>query len=166
MPQPRLPVIERIARRIESALAGITPAAGYLNTFNVRRRGVRGNAPEASQVASGKVFAVIIQPAPTILETESHPFTGWLQPFWIDLYVCPDEDNAESLDSRINAARADCVRALVSDANRTWGGLAIDTTEDSPLPFEGPGSAHGIQCRFIVQYRHVFYDPCQAEIDT
>lgn len=166
MPQARLPVIERIARKVETALNNVTPAAGYINTFTAQRRRVRGNAPEASQVTAGNVFAVIIQPAPILVEDESHPFTGWYQPFWIDLYVCPDEDNNEALDSRINSARADCVKALVNDDKRTWDGLAIDTTEEAPFPFEGPGSAQGIQCRFIIRYRHVFYDPCQAEIDT
>jgi hypothetical protein len=166
MPQARLPVVERIARKIFAALGDVTPAAGYTNSFTVRRRGTRGNAPTAEQIGPGKVFAVLIQPSPQKIDDESHPFVGWMQPFWVDLYVYSDEDASEALDSKINSARADCSKAMCNNDRRTWDALAIDTTEEAPIPFEGPGTLHGIQCRFTIQYRHVFYDPSQAEIDT
>jgi|GEM_PF-5530949 len=164
MPALNSPVVERIAVAVKNALADIRQAAGYGNNFTVRRRNVRGNAPEASQVAAGCVFAVMIQPSPRKLSEENYE-TIWEQPFWIDLYVCPDEDNAEELDTRINSARADCEYALCNATNRTWGGLADDTKVDDPQPFQGPGLAHGIQVRIVITYRHYVYEPRQAVND-
>lgn len=163
MPTLNLPVIERIARAMLSALNGVKQVAGYANDFTVQRWNLLGNVPEAGEIANGKVFAVLAQPAPTPLPEDNY-FKHWIQPFWIYLHVCPDEDNAEDFDSRINSARADCERVLVNEDNRTWGGLAIDTQVDAPQQFP-VGRAYGIRVVVNVQYRHVFYDPCLSEID-
>lgn len=163
MPTLNQPVIERIAREVLSALQGAKQAAGCANDFTVQRWNLLGNTPEAAEVAHGKVFAVMTQPPPTALPEDNY-YKHWIQPFWIYLQVCPDEDNTEDFDSRLNSARADCERTLVNEENRTWGGLAIDTQVGTPSFFP-VGRGYGVRVEILVQYRHVFYDPCQSEID-
>lgn len=146
-----------------AALKGARQAAGCANDFTVQRWNLLGNAPEAGEIAAGKVFAVMTQPSPTSLPEDNY-HQHWVQPFWFYLHVCPDEDNAESFDSRINSAAADCTRILVNEENRTWGGIALDTQIDAPSAFQ-VGRGYGIKIVVNVQYRHVYYDPNQSEID-
>lgn len=165
MPQPNLPVVERIAQKILARLnSHAQQAAGCHNDFVARRMKLTGNVPKADQVAPGKVFAIIGQPPAVPLEHDNY-FQNWLQPFWIYLYVNPDESNTEDFDTRINLAKADCERVLCNSEVIQWDGLAHNTTIGDSQPFEY-GRAYGMRVEINVQFSHVFYNPNQSAIDT
>jgi hypothetical protein len=155
-------ILEQITADIVSSLdevnSGESYGSGtYANTFTVQRRKRRGNAPEA-----GQTLAVVMMGQPIKLVDAAQDSMGWDQPYFIDIYVDPDESSTTDVDKAINSALADAEIALMkSEDARTRGGLAFDTRELAPVRFvDGPNQ--GVQVRVIVRYWTAFNDPRTA----
>ena len=154
-------VLERITQHIETTLKSVRKTNGYQSDFTVVRRGWQGNAPTTEGV-----FVVIHQGQPTKIENQSHDQTGWDQPYGIELYVYPAEDQELIPDAAINSARADAEKALTYDReSRKRDGLAFDTMVQAPLLFQD-GSNHGVEVRIVVRYFTKFNDPMTSAYES
>lgn len=151
------PIIEQITQDIETWLNTVKIANGYQTELTVERRKRGGNAPKA-----GQTLAVLNQGQPQRLREDSQDTMGWTQPYYIDIYVDPDESRTTAVDTDINRARSDVEKALTYDlTSRTRGGLAFNTTIVPALLFT-EGKHDGVQVRILVQYYTAFNDPYTA----
>jgi len=155
----RLPVLERIMLNLVATAQTIKPAAGYTNECFHRRLKVRGNTPEAAQVAAGKFFVVLALGSAVRIPDTSQDKSGWLQNVIVDAFVCPDEANQQELDARIASAVADLEKAFTrEETSYIRGGLAFDTWLDAWGPWRR-GPFLGATLRFIVHYETIWRDP-------
>jgi hypothetical protein len=81
-------ILEQIRDNILTSLATVNGTGGYSNTFTVEARKRRGNAPQA-----GQTLAVVAMGSPIKLPSAAFDQNIWDQPFFIDIYVNPDESS-------------------------------------------------------------------------
>ena len=152
------PVIERIVQEVKARLAEITTANGYQQDLTPVRP-IRGNFEAEENPENGKVL--LVQGDAEEHETEIELARRWVQPLWLECFVIATHDDTTTpLDTLVNRVEADIVKKLAAD--RTRGGLAIDTiVRPGERRTDGP-DATGILIRVDVDYLTSWGDPYTA----
>ena len=147
------PIIEQIAAKIAAKLATITVAAGYQQTV----AGVVRPSRYASPVTMQNNLVILSQLDPAEI---SGPlmFKTWRQPFAADLCLRPSDASSTALDLLANRFRADVEKVFMS--NRTWDGLAINSSVGAPKNWLNEDSGfEGLTVMLNVDYRTRELDP-------
>jgi hypothetical protein len=145
------PVVELITQNLLAALAEVTAANGYYNTFSVIREATRPEALKDRQafVSMGSVVRVFPD------EGDSYGTVAWKQTFEIGVFVQVSEDFADSIDHGLDREKArafsDVFRTVMVDVTR--GGYAYDTNVLKADPRED-----GIVVTVDVTYRTRYND--------
>jgi hypothetical protein len=153
------PVVELIAQELAARVATVTEAVGYHQTLSV----VRPNGTQRD-VAPDNNRAVIYQNDPEPAEHSppgNPPLVSFRQTFYVVVYIRPSEADATAIDTLINRAAADVVRAVRSSSTwHTFGGHAYNAAIGATMQFEHEDQAHdGIVIPFDVWYRQPENDP-------
>jgi hypothetical protein len=120
---PSLSILESIAAAILTQLDTITAGATYYHTPTVTRpTRLGGYTPVDGQLVLVQTPA---SPEPDMLLQGNYVRLGWTQRFHVVFFVVPSDAATAAIDTTINERRADIEYALMAD--KSWGGLAIDT---------------------------------------
>ncbi len=153
---PRAPILERIRQDVLAALRAVTKTNGY--TFNCTADTRKQNGPEPRDL-----LLVLYQANTNTTDTPALRRNERFQRFSVDCYSIIGEQDAEVIDAdeRLNHLQADVEKALAAD--RTRGGLAIDTHIRDPELFTHLGDAtEGVTVNVDVHYRTNEDDPYKA----
>lgn len=157
------PVIERIAQELARRVALVKTSAGYQQTLSVVRP-----AGTDRDVAPLNNRAVIYQNDPDPDEEHSAPgnppLVAFRQLFLVFVYIRPSEAVTVAIDTLINRAAADVVKAVRNTDNwHTFAGNAFNARIWPTSQFEHEDGEHdGIVVPFEVWYRHREDDPYTA----
>jgi hypothetical protein len=144
-------VLERIAEQVRLTVAAVTEANGFSQTLTA----LRPKRVHFWDELTADNTVLITQEQPERLEM-THTTIDWRQPFVLQA-ICMDSDAATaSIETRLNAARADLEQKLMTDI--TLGGLAYDLQIEPPDYFAGEHFT-GVAVNISVFYRTLLTDP-------
>lgn len=153
------PVVELIAQELAARVATVTVANGYNQTLSVVRP-----SGTARDVTPDNNRAVIFQDDPEPAEHDvpgNPPLLSFRQTFYVVVYVRPSEAEATAIDTLINRAAADVVKAVRNSVTwHSFDGNAYNAAIGATMQFEHEDEAHdGIVIPFEIWYRHPENDP-------
>jgi hypothetical protein len=160
-----LPVVDRIARVIESRIDGVTIANGYSQTLVAARQTKAGEVTPAD----GTVIIVQMDASDEpLLENGNPPMVTWRQQFAINIYVRPSDADSTPIDALVNLAVSDVIRAVCTPA--AWyqfadsdGYTAINAEWGSKQNFNAEnGTLEGATLPLTVEYRTSETDPTEV----
>jgi hypothetical protein len=143
MTDDQLPIVERIARNLLTAVAGITTNAGYSFDARAERSVVIPSAPTHGLVQ-------LFQLDPAVDGDPAWPratHLGWLQTFVFAVYLQISESATIPLEQVLNLAKCDVERAVMADPRR--GGLCSKDTTILAGAVDGDQIEAGIVCLFV-----------------
>ena len=148
------PVVELVRQALVSCLEAISVDAGYhIDVPKVHqpvRRGIDG--------MPGNYEIVVVQAAAEAAGEEAIGTEEFVQDFLVDLVVRPPDGEQKPFDQIANIFAADVRKALHAD--RTLGGVAIDTTAGPPEQLIGDeGTYDGVGLTVRCRYRTDADDP-------
>ena len=146
------PVIELIAKNLETAINAITVANGYKQTL----KAVRPRRNDFSDITPDDL-TVLIKQADEEQGQEPIGTQDWTQPFLLMAIVLDSDSATASIDTRINQVRADIQKKLLVDVTR--GGNAYDTTILPSQEFDDGNGFSGIAVKIAVKYRTQYTNP-------
>lgn len=144
---------ELIIKNVETTLAGITVANGFLNTLAAVHRFRQSGFPRKDIP-----FAGLTQGPDMLEETASGsdgPLTERLLTVFVDAVTRHDETaDARPSDEVLNALEQDVTKAMLTDPFR--GGHAIDTIpgDIDPVEIEAGQPEIASRLQFHIHYRH------------
>lgn len=148
------PIVERIAQSIKTKLDALVTAA----TLASAQRPARIGIPEGV----GNKYAVLLQGDTTENDEQLHGFKCWVTRFEIYICVRLSDTSTASVDTTINALRADVEKKLMEDftsGSPLFGGLADNAVVRSPDNFALGEAVAGVIVNLDVEYRHREGDP-------
>lgn len=147
------PVIELIAKNIETTINAVTTANGY----NQDLTAVRPKRTDFLE-SSWNDLTVLITQAEVEKIVDVNSLITWRQHFVLVAIVIDSDTASDSIDTRENAVRSDIEKKLTEDITR--GGYAYDTGLLGAVPFKSDDGANsGIAIEFTVDYRTLGTDP-------
>lgn len=150
----KYPTIELITRNVLTTLQAVRRPAYNVDLLPTRKI-KRGVVPD-------DMTCFVVQESPDKVgddgESEALGLIGFRQHYTFETWIINSENSEQPIDERINLARSDIEKALMADPTR--GGLAIDTTIETPELFDDvKGAFAGIRVRASVYYRTLIDDP-------
>jgi hypothetical protein len=146
-----LPVIEQIAQEIESTLNEVKECNDY--TFDLSIQRAKRKTPPTDHCSG-----IIYQDDPVEVQDEIYDKKGWLQSFFVNIFIRPAEGDTRPIDYFVNCIVSDMTKALHKDYTR--GGLAVDTIIREHHIFEEvDGTLSGFVFQFDVKYRTDIRNP-------
>ena len=122
-----LPISERVAQAIQTAVAAITIAGGFqIDIVDCIRPDKDG-----SNYSPKHLRALLFQEDPNPLDEEvDQGDKDWDHIFQVAVYIAPAKDDTTPHDQWVNVVRADIEKKLMEDI--TFGGLAIEAHIGKP----------------------------------
>jgi hypothetical protein len=155
------PIIEKIAQDVLAIIQTATITNGYNANYTVERRNQRADAEKDNHVIIHQMYVDSLQ------DNAGDDVVGgrtYRQTFWLHTYVVESEGSSTPIDNRINIARSDIEKVMLSDpqfldsARLTPSGTVIDTRIMPPETWDDP-RYEGITVVVEVQYRTAYEDP-------
>ena len=146
------PIVEQIAKYIETLIDAVTIANGYQQDL-VCLRPKRAFFLDAVTQDNTVILA---QDAPSKVEASAFGCQEWSQPFSLVAILMDSDAATTPIDTRLNTVRSDIEKKIL--ANTTMGGLAIDTVVEPPAYF-AENQMTGIEVKINVHYRTKYDDP-------
>lgn len=160
-----LPVVDRIARVIETRVDGVTIANGYNQTLVSARQTKEGGVSPYDGVVTIVQMDANDEP---LIETGNPPMVTWKQPFAINICVRPSDTDDTPIEALLNLAASDVITAVCAPA--AWyqfadsdGYTAINAQFGAMQKFNGDnGTLEGVTLPLIVDYRVSETDPTEV----
>jgi hypothetical protein len=150
------PIIEYIAANIKTTIDGITTTGGYNQTLI----GHRPRRVDFIDSSFNDKDVLIVQKEMDVVEGAIQS-AEWRQHFDVIVSLLDADAATDTIDTRINVAAADIMKALLIDHTR--GGYAIDTTIHKAAMMEDEsGITSGVVLDISVLYRTKYTDPYTA----
>lgn len=146
------PVIELIAKNLETSINAITVANGYNQTL----KALRPRRNDFSDVTPDDL-TVLIKQADEEQGVDPIAKQDWSQPFFLIAIVLDSDAATASIDTRINYVRADIQKKLLIDVTR--GNNAYDTIILPSTEFDDGNGFSGIEVKIAVKYRTQYTNP-------
>lgn len=148
-----VPIKEDIAVNILAAINAVTVA----NDFNQDLTGIRPRRNDFSDVMPTDKTVLIKQADINKPGEQAISTVEWNQRYSLSAIVIDDDDEADSIDTRLNQVEADIQKKLMEDPTR--GGNAIDTIILPSMEFYEVDGFTGIEINIVVKYRTEIEDP-------
>ena len=154
-----VPVAQRISDRVFNRLQRLTVSGFNVDVSEVLR------LPRNSDDFTIKHNQIVLTEELDISEELSHPgnppATAWVLTFHVRCFVMPSEKDPTGLDELLHYFAADVRKVLTTDDQpwHTWGGLAINSTFQTPERISPSGGAGGVVVPMLVTFRTDEDDP-------
>lgn len=151
------PIVEQIAQELLERLEEITVA----NTFQYTLTAGRPNRKGLSNSARPKDSTALLQTKAKTLNKENSAagnprLLAWDQNFVVDVFGYEDDDETESVETRLSKMGADVEKKIMEDPQRN--SLAMDTFLNGSIIIIDPEWS-GIEVMFMVRFRVREDDP-------